>query len=726
MKKRTSSQHFDVPLFRRFVIFSLVLFSIIVMVGSTVFFLVLQPTIQENRHLYLTNVLERFHINLETAVNNEVSVAVQIADSPLIQQFMLDPNNEEIADLAIQELLSRRSAFTSNSIYWMSDVDKIFHVDQDIQYLVDVTDPENYWYYLTLFQTETYNFNINYNPDLDAINLWINVPIFSEGGTPIGMVGTGINLTTFVERIFKDHDSIAYVYLFNAKGEITGTRDIDMISEKENITSVLSAIHIDPMIYLPSISDDNLFFTDSYDHYVGLSSLPNLEWYIIAIYPITLSDYWIPLTQFFIATLLGIALIILIFNGFIIRLLRPLRSAIEELVNRETEARSKKTKYEILSRISHEIRTPIQAIVGGIISLKRNAEPENLNHQLDQMKQSSTELLGMVDNILYMYDIEHDVLKIESSAFHFHKIMSKIEHICRESAKIKQQHVTFTIDSNIPDVLIGDKKRITQVLLNLLNNAIKFTDLHGKITVQCDMYEEDSDVVHLLFSITDSGIGIPTELHSTIFGMFEQADGGMSRKFGGIGLGLPISKYIIERMNGDLWYESEIGKGTTFYATMQLKQDVSCLSCQNCPQKQQLIGKTILLADDVEINREIIIMMLDDLGIKVDCACNGLEAVDMYTKNPMRYSMIIMDINMPEMDGMEATRQIREFEFDLGVHIPIIAATANILTHEVEKYLEHGMTDHIGKPIEMDLLQRKIKQYLSFPMCKRAANLSST
>ena len=719
-KKQTSIEQDNalldkVPLMRSFIIFSVSLFAIILILGSIAHLITIQPMIRENRQLYMNNLLDMVRINLEIAVNNEVAVAVQIADSPIIQSYLRDPSNEQFNTLAIEELLARRSAFASNSIFWMSVADMMFHFDNDISYLVDPNDPENYWFDLTIYNTEVYNFNINYNPELDAISLWINVPIFDENRNALGMVGTGINLSSFIEQIYYNYEGMADVFFFNQWGEVTGARDVNLIVNKDNINHVLERTDFDVMAHLPEMDSDYSLFHDSRQNFIGISSIPEIDWYLIALLPITIQDYWTPVTHFFIITIICMALIILVFNLFIYRLVKPLRAALNELFEKELKEKSLNARYEFLSRMSHEIRTPIHAILGlSDLSIKHNKDPNSIDSimHMHQIKNSSTQLLAMVDNILDLYEIEHGKLTFQSSSFELQETMQQMYAMYKDKAQAKNQALILHGYESITERIIGDEKRVMQVLQNLISNAIKFTPEFGRIEVNVHNISQEEDkhkALVLQFSVRDNGKGIPQEKQQAIFAPFEQVDEKGERQFNGVGLGLCISKYIVEQMGGQFWLVSEPELGSIFYFTCTFAIDPHT---QPMEETVNLTGKTILLVDDVELNRDMIIMMLEGSNVKIDCAHNGAEALAMFQAKPDKYDLILMDINMPIMDGLEATRLIRKIDHISARRVPIIAATANVLTHEVEKYLAHGMTDHIGKPIDMEILHTKLSSYL--------------
>jgi CheY-like chemotaxis protein len=262
---------------------------------------------------------------------------------------------------------------------------------------------------------------------------------------------------------------------------------------------------------------------------------------------------------------------------------------------------------------------------------------------------------------------------------------------------------------------------LAQVIDNLLSNAVKFTPEGGTIKLIASFIKEEQNICTLKIEVIDSGIGISDEQKARLFCSFQQADSSISRRFGGTGLGLAISKRIVEMMGGGIWVHSKPNEGSAFGFTFEVKRggDVR----QNLPKSGVQVeqdsvladnfkGFNLLLAEDIEINREIVIALLEPTELGIHCAENGAEALDMFEKNAGGYDMIFMDIQMPEMDGYEATHRIRALDMDRVKNIPIVAMTANVFRQDIEKCLAAGMNDHVGKPLNFDEVLTKLRKYL--------------
>jgi signal transduction histidine kinase len=386
---------------------------------------------------------------------------------------------------------------------------------------------------------------------------------------------------------------------------------------------------------------------------------------------------------------------------------------------RELAEQSTKAKSDFLSRMSHEMRTPMNAIIGMTNIALDSDDPDRREYCLEKIGEASRHLLGVINDILDMSKIESGKFELSEEAFRFRDMLKRVVGVINFRVDEKNQTLSVMVGDDIPDVIVSDEQRLAQVIANLLSNAVKFTPEGGKISIMAAVSAFDDDICGIRVVVTDNGIGISEEQQRKLFRSFEQADGSISRKFGGTGLGLSISKHIVELMGGRIWVESEFGKGSSFIFEINARAADAYEKADEPDEAESaesddgvFRGKRILLAEDVEINCEVLSSLVEHTEIDIDFAHDGHEALDMFTAEPDRYDMILMDIHMPEMDGYEATRKIRASGRENAGTIPIVAMTANVFREDIERCKAAGMNDHLGKPIDAGEVIRKLREYL--------------
>ncbi|MDR1243092.1 MAG: response regulator [Deltaproteobacteria bacterium] len=376
-----------------------------------------------------------------------------------------------------------------------------------------------------------------------------------------------------------------------------------------------------------------------------------------------------------------------------------------------------KAKSEFLARMSHEIRTPMNGIIGmTYLAFKENPD-EKLRKFLERIDMAANNLLGIINDILDFSKIEADKMEIVNRSFSLSAMLESVYDMLQIKAQEKKLTLDFAVDGAVPDVLEGDALRLSQVCINICSNALKFTE-SGSVSLRVSVGERRDNAYPLLFAIKDTGIGMNEEALETIFESFSQADGSTTRKYGGTGLGLAISRSLVRMMGGDIRVESAVGRGSVFFFTVPLRegkaeeQVESRAATSSGAEGEPPLPLRILLAEDNELNLEIALSVLQDMGATVTVARNGKEALQKWEEEgEERYDLVLMDIQMPEMDGLTAAKLIRESPGERSKTVPIIAMTANAMSGDREKSLEAGMNDHVTKPLDVALLRKVLVRY---------------
>jgi len=381
-------------------------------------------------------------------------------------------------------------------------------------------------------------------------------------------------------------------------------------------------------------------------------------------------------------------------------------------IEREKAEQSEKFKQQFLANMSHEIRTPMNSVIGLTNLLIKSKLDAQQAKYLNVIKKSSENLLVIINDILDLSKIEAGKMEFEKIPFSIEDSLDTVYHTMVFKADEKNLELESTIEPGVPDVIIGDPVRLNQILINLCGNAIKFTE-KGKVRIQVKELSRLENLSIIEFSVSDSGIGIPESQLNKIFESFSQASSETTRKFGGTGLGLTISKQLVELQKGSIYVQSEVGKGTTFsfkipYETGNLSDFKESKSGTDHVKGEDLKGLRILLVEDNLFNQMVAVDTLNDLieNLTIDVAEHGLIALEKLKSN--EYDVILMDIQMPEMDGFETSRRIRSDFGPPAKSTPIMAMTANVTQEEVEKCFESGMTAHISKPFDPQELLNKL------------------
>jgi len=416
-----------------------------------------------------------------------------------------------------------------------------------------------------------------------------------------------------------------------------------------------------------------------------------------------------------------------LWHGFV-NDITPIKQMEGELIAARNAAdAANRAKSEFLANMSHEIRTPMNGVIGMLQLLRFTDLTPTQQGCLNDIEISANNLLALINDILDLSKVESGKVELENTEFSLKSAVDAVISMQQSRAMEKGVRCSAQLDQSLPEMVCGDQLRVKQILLNLISNAVKFTE-QGAVTVEAALLEQFDDHVIVQITVSDTGIGILPEALGKIFDPFTQADASTSRRFGGTGLGLAICRQLAELMGGRIWAESEVGKGSRFH--LELPFDLPSLatspaSTQPLAQQTAAAGQclSILVAEDNMINQRVAVMLLQKVGHTVHCADNGEQALNIWRQGGT--DLILMDIQMPVLNGIEALKTIRAEEAATGRHTAVIALTADALKGTREQLLSQGFDDYLAKPFMLDPL-RAILQLFSQSGTKRAESRERT
>ena len=567
----------------------------------------------------------------------------------------------------------------------------------------------------------------------------------SDGSVSLAMI-VGLSTKYMGEVLFLDSDSsLSYSFVIREDGSYVVGEEGDVDENYfDRLRSIISERNGEADYYIRQMTEamnkgedySVILKIGKSRRHLYCTSLPYCDWYLVTILPFdgldhVISDmgsHWLIIV--YAASFAVIAMLLYIFFQY----LGIFRKQVSELerMNTEMDAARKiaeraqqeaehanSAKQDFLSSMSHDIRTPMNAIIGMTsIAMANTHNQKQVQECLRKIELSSNHLLGLINDVLDMSKIESGKMTLNIAPISLREVMESIVNIVQPQVRAKNLQFDTDVHGILAENVRCDSVRLNQVLINLLGNSVKFTPDNGSVRVSLyqEALPEDTSRVRTHFLVSDTGIGMSREYQEKLFDSFSREDNAQVQKTEGSGLGMAITKYIVDAMDGTIAVRSELDKGTEFHVTFDLEkakeQELDAAEKNEEAVDLELKGKHILLAEDNELNWEVAKELLSDLEIELDWAENGEICVAQFKRAPVGYyDAVIMDVRMPVMNGYEATRAIRELERE-DSDIPVIAMTADAFSEDIQKCLECGMNDHLAKPIDIQEVARKLKKYL--------------
>ena len=679
-------------------------------------------TISEIGEIYMSGLSERAAAHFQTTVELRMSQV-----SALVDSVSPDSSASDRSTRVSLNYHARARGFDHLAFYGADGTFDMLYGD-----LVEVSGKDGFFHSLTKGEEKM---AVGYDSTGEEV-LIMGVPAaytMENGEKSIALVAA-LPVSYISETLsLSSGDTRIYYFIIRRDGSFI-LRDIDVEDEtyydrvRNRYESIGGKTADEYLAQLDTAMDARKNYTTEFvingeRRFLYCSPLAYSEWYLMLFMPYgaldeavnSLGGYWGQAARTGCVVLL--VAMLLLFSCYYYMMHQQMK---EKEKARQAAEQANKAKSEFLSNMSHDIRTPMNGIVGMTAVAMANLDnPQQVQNCLTKISLSSKHLLGLINDILDMSKIESGKMTLGSEPVSLKEMVDGITNIVQPQVNVKKQIFEVTADNLYAGHVLSDSVRLNQVLLNLLGNAVKFTPDGGSIRLKLaeEASPKGNEYVRLHLYVTDTGIGMTPEFQTKVFESFMREDNARVQKTEGAGLGMAITKYIVDAMGGSIEVASEVGKGTEFHVTLDLKKvegpEIEVQEESGPEDGGELIGKRILLAEDNDLNWEIAQELLSGLGLELEWAEDGQICLDKFQTSPAGYyDAILMDIRMPKMNGYETTRAIRALDRTDAASVPIIAMSADAFEEDIRKCMESGMNAHVAKPIDMKEVTKILRKFI--------------
>lgn len=678
----------------------------------------------------LTNSAMAKVLEFKSDMNGEAVQALEMSYSREVIDYLSHVDDPVKREKGLEDFRRWQERFRSHSIFWISNSDLKYYSNGEYKYTMNKTDPQYYWYE-RVFASESFRFSVSYDSALDETCLWVNIPVFDHLGNRVGVTGTGLPMDMFIESLYKNLESGSKMFLYNGRGSFFSSTNIENNAmtngtDEKTLHEFLSVSKNIQNLFPGSLTTVSVW----HGEYV-IAPISGISWYLLFYEPLTFKLFFenalMPLVAVLIIAI--ISLIVLQNRSYQSEnaVIRAQKQEIEQL---------NASQNSFFSSMSHEIRTPINTIVGLNEMILREQISDEVAENARTIQNAGKLLLALISDILDKAKMDSGELELVDAPYRTADMLNQVVSMMDVRAREKSLEFKVLVDPSCPSVLSSDQMRIEQILLNIVNNAIKYTP-KGSVTLSVHRMSVEGDIATMVYAVRDTGIGIKKESIPYLFDAFKRVDIEKNRMIEGTGLGLAIVKQLVTLLNGTISVDSIYTEGSIFTITLPQKivdptpvgelvltfQQGTVMHGNYVPTFEAPSAR-VLVVDDNEMNLLVAEKLLRATKIQVDCVSSAKAALQKTIST--HYDAILMDHLMPDMDGILCLHEIRLQTGGLNRRTPIIALTANVGSGSQELYTRKGFAGYLEKPVSGLALEGALQAVISPDLLVRTENTTNT